>query len=62
MRAERPGRLVRPGESQRHLAERGSRLQNSSVKSRVYFLRQKLGDAGARIENVRRLGYRLREG
>lgn len=62
MLAERPGRLVRPEEIQRHLAERGSQLQESSVKSHVYFLRQKLGDASDQIENVRRVGYRLREG
>lgn len=61
MLAERPGRLVRPQEIQRHLAERGSQLRESSVKSHVYFLRQKLGEAGDQIENVRRVGYRLRE-
>lgn len=62
MLAERPGRLVRPTEIQRYLAERGSQLRESSVKSHVYFLRQKLGEAGDQIENVRRVGYRLREG
>lgn len=61
MLAERPGRLIRPQEIQRHLAERGSQLRESSVKSHVYFLRQKLGEAGDQIENVRRVGYRLRE-
>lgn len=59
--ARRPGHIVTPEQIQAHLAERGSNLRESSVKSHVYFLRQKLGPAGDQIENIRRVGYRLRE-
>jgi len=59
--AQQPGRVVRPEEIQQYLAERGSKLRSSSIKSHVYFLRQKLGKAGDQIENVRRVGYRLKE-
>jgi DNA-binding response OmpR family regulator len=59
--AQRPGHVVRPDEIQAYLAQRGSNLRESSVKSHVYFLRRKLGPAGRQIENLRRVGYRLRE-
>lgn len=59
--AERPGRVVEAGRMQRHLADHGANLQPNSIKSHVYFLRQKLGEAGEQIENLRRIGYRLKQ-
>lgn len=59
--AKKPGHIVRPEQITQYLAERGSSLRQSSVKSHIYFLRQKLGAAGNQIENVRRVGYRLSE-
>jgi len=61
MLARKPGHIVRPEQIQDYLTERGSNLRETSVKSHVYFLRRKLGEAGKQIENVRRVGYRLRE-